>query len=191
MLLAVRKSNYCVQENLCCSVLNIQFSKILHPLLRSNLSMMQPKMRNYNLGLGSLSKIVQQSQLGGTVLEVLACCVSPLPGKNKATLFYFLYSVSIFLFYGINGQGAKISATHSGQVPGMLVCRAGRVRSHNCSLLLPQKHLHRNRSLGGCSSKSRSAMPNLSFLPLLTCLFSSPMTTIPSFLVLKLIFNRK
>ena len=31
---------------------------------------------------------------GGTVLEVLACCVSLLPGKNKAALSYFLQTLS-------------------------------------------------------------------------------------------------
>ena len=42
-----------------------------------------------------------------TQFLALACCVSLLSGKNKTTLFYFLHTVSVFLF-GIGGQGTKI-----------------------------------------------------------------------------------
>ena len=146
MLLAVRKSNYCVQENLCCSVLNIQFSKILHPLLRSNLSMMQPKMRNYNLGLGSLSKIVQQSQLGGTVLEVLACCVPPFAWQsNKAHLSLF----SIKSFPGSSdSKESTCNGGDPGSIPGMRSPGGGHGNPLQYSCL---ENPHGQRSLAGYS----------------------------------------
>ena len=39
---------------------------------------------------------------GGIVLKVLACCASLLPGKeNKETLFYFLQTLSLYLYLAL------------------------------------------------------------------------------------------
>ena len=46
----------------------------------------------------------------GTTLEVVPCCVPPLPGKIIKLLFLLHNSVAIFLF-GIGAQRAKILAT--------------------------------------------------------------------------------
>ena len=57
-----------------------------------------------------LSDFHSLSRERGTTLEVVACCVPPLPGKIIKLLFLLHNSVSIFLF-GIGAQRAKILAT--------------------------------------------------------------------------------
>ena len=79
-----------------------------------------------------------------TQFLALAYCVSLLSGKNKTTikkkkkptLFYFLHTVSVFLF-GVGGQGAKIFGRKSPVLPSPEVREEGwdvKTENFSCGL---------------------------------------------------------